>query len=107
MDAFGSLLAVRIRIGFSITLAAQGSPGEFGVLSREVFLIAVWTYLERGIGWLGDYMATVVAAVSAGRGVASVRYASFMHSQIFQKRAPQHCDLIDLVVTGRVFKLTN
>lgn len=77
------------------------------MFNREVFLIAVRTYLDRGIGWLGDFETTVVAAVSAGRGVASVRDASFVHSQIFQKRAPQHCDLIDLVVTWRVFKLTN
>lgn len=87
MDAFGSLLAVRIRIGFSITLATQGSPGEFGVFYWEVFLVAVRTYLERGIGWLGDFMATVVAAVGTGRGVASVRNASLVHSQISKKNA--------------------
>ncbi|KLP53543.1 hypothetical protein ABR39_23370 [Enterobacter genomosp. O] len=87
MDAFGSLPAVRIRIGFSITLTTQGSPGEFGVFYREVFLIAVRTYLERGIGWLGDFVATVVAAVSTGRSVASVRNASFVHSQISKKNA--------------------
>ena len=107
MDAFGSLFAVRIRIDFSITLTTQGRPGEFGVFYREVFLVAVRTYLERGIGWLGDFVATVVAAISTGRGVASVRNTSLVHSQIFQKRAPQHCDLIDFVVTWRVFKLTN